>query len=162
MSTFVPISTGRIGGAAIVLIAAALLGSLDLIFAGTYWNVLYGAPPTRTLQGIAAGLLGPRAFADGVTTIWLGALLHYTIMIVMVGTFYLASRYLPALTRWPWLSGALYGLALYIVMNAVVLPLSAAPKLPFLPSWIVASIVVHVLVIGVPIAWAARWASDRG
>ncbi|RDS80108.1 hypothetical protein DWU98_14435 [Dyella monticola] len=136
-------------------IVVLALATADLIFACTYWHGLYGVAPARVAQNIAAGLLGKRAFAGGSSTVLLGGLLHYAIMAAMVGVYYLASRRVLALIERPWLYGALYGVMLYAVMNLMVVPLSAAPKAPFVPSWMVGSIVVH-LIIGVVTALSAR------
>ncbi|WP_426701047.1 hypothetical protein ACPPVV_17015 [Rhodanobacter sp. Col0626] len=140
--------------------AGLLLGSLDLVFACTYWNVLHHVPPARILQGIAAGLLGARAFAGGAATVWLGALLHYAIMQAMVFFYVVASRRAPLLVQRPGICGPLYGLLLYAVMTGIVLPLSAAASAPMLPGWIASSIVVHAALIGLPIAWVARFAAS--
>jgi hypothetical protein len=133
------------------------LASADLLFAGTYWHSLYGVPPSRTVQNIASGLLGKRAFAVGNGTVLLGALLHYAIMGAMVATYYVMAGKMKGLVERPWLYGLLYGVVLFIVMNLVVVPLSAMPKAPVVPSWIVSSVVVHVI-IGLAIALTARHA----
>ncbi|HUA79135.1 MAG TPA: hypothetical protein VL997_02095 [Dyella sp.] len=137
--------------ATVVTVALALA---DLIFASTYWYATHSVPPVRLAQNIASGLLGKRAFMGGGATASLGVLLHVAIMAVMVSVYYLASRRMKALIERPLRYGALYGVALYIVMNGVVLPLSAAPTSPFIPSWVIASIAMH-LVIGMAIAWSA-------
>ncbi|MBE1160391.1 hypothetical protein [Dyella acidiphila] len=134
-----------------------LLASADLVFACSYWHYAYALPPARLVQNIAAGLLGKRAFAGGADTVLLGLLLQYAMMSAMVGAYYLLSRRLAALRAHPWRYGSLYGVLLYIVMNEIVLPLSAAPKTPYILSWIISSIVMH-WVIGVVTAHAARWA----
>ena len=139
-----------------VLVTLAL-ASADLLFACTFWFSLYHVPPVRILQNIAAGLLGRRAFFGGGGTAALGVLLHYAIMGAMVSVYVRASRRRSALVVRPWRYGSLYGLALFVVMNLVVVPLSAAPKAPVVPSWIVSSVVVH-LVIGLVIALSTRWA----
>ncbi|GLQ52685.1 hypothetical protein GCM10010872_41340 [Dyella flava] len=138
-----------------------MLATVDLIFACSYWQRLYGLPPSRLVQNIASGLLGKAAFAGGSNTVLLGLLLQYAMMSVMVGVYYLLSRRFAGLRRYPWRYGSLYGVMLYIVMNDIVLPLSAAPKAPFVMSWIFASIVMHVL-IGLASAHSARWAASRG
>ena len=132
-----------------------LLASVDLIFACTYWHQLFGVSWSRLVQNIASGLLGKRSFEGGTQTVALGLLLHYLMMAMMVGAFYVASTRMPALNERPWQSGLLYGAVLFVVMNLIVVPLSAAPKAPIVPSWIAASIVVHLL-IGVAIAHGAR------
>ena len=52
--------------------------------------------------------------------------------------------------------GAAYGLLLYGIMNYAVVPLSAARPGSKDPLWVVLSVVVHVLLIGIPIAVIAR------
>jgi len=137
-----------------------LLATADLLFACTYWHTLFGVPPSRIAQNIASGLLGKRAFLGGGNTVGLGVLLHYAMMTAMVGAYYLATARIAALVRRPWLYGPLYGAALFIVMNLIVVPLSAVPKPPVVMSWVASSIVVHVL-IGLAIALSARRASRR-
>jgi hypothetical protein len=81
-------------------------------------------------------------------------------MAAMVGVYYAAARRLVALVQRPWLYGLLYGAGLFIVMNLIVVPLSAVPKQPVVMSWVVSSVVVHLL-IGIAIAVSARRASRR-
>ena len=82
--------------------------------------------PSRILQSIAAGLLGRASFQGGAATAALGLVLHFFIAFGIVGTYFVVARAVPALTRRPFLTGPLYGLVAYGVMNYVVVPLSAA------------------------------------
>jgi len=62
----------------------------------------------------------------------------------------------------PVLVGAGYGLILYGVMNYIVVPLSAAAHGgPKDPLWVGLSVVVHMFLIGVPIALATSAASRQ-
>jgi len=46
----------------------------------------------------------------------------------------------------------LYGVGVFIVMNFIVLPLSAAPTLPAPPMWLFIEIILeHILLIGLPL-----------
>ena len=65
--------------------------------------------------------------------------------------------------RWPLLyeravpCGAAYGLLLYVIMNYIVVPLSAAGHGGAKdPLWVGLSIVVHAVLIGIPIALFTR------
>ena len=53
------------------------------------------------------------------------------------------------------MAAGLAGVAL-LVMNFVVLPLSAVRKQPFDPGMAALLVVVHMLCVGLPIAWSAR------
>ena len=68
----------------------------------------------------------------------------------------MAARARPELVRRPVLTGAVYGIGLYLVMNYVVLPLSAAGTSPKFPLWIGLTVLVHMFLIGVPIALFVR------
>jgi len=157
----VPVDSGMpqdLRGQGLVISAVAvtlLLATADLLFACTYWYSKFGVPPSRIAQNIASGLLGKQAFVGGGSTAALGVLLHYAMMAAMVGVYYAASRRIVVLTQQPWLYGVLYGVLLFILMNLIVVPLSAVPKAPVVMSWIISSVVVHVI-IGLVIALSAR------
>lgn len=144
-----------------VLAGGLVLGTLDLLFACTFWGVLRDVAPERILQSIAAGVQGTAAFGGGAASAALGLLCHYFIAITMVLAYAIASRRKRVLVMRPVRYGLLYGLLLYVVMNHVVVPLSNAPQPTkiYLP-WIVASIIMHA-VLGVICAWAARSAHRR-
>ena len=144
------------GIALTILLATAVAGTLDIADACVYWAITKGAPPARTFQSVASGLLGKAAFKGGAPTAALGLALHFSIMAVMVAVYVAASLRLPILTRRPVLAGLGYGLATYVVMNFVVLPLSnAAPRGPFVLASFVNGLTAHLLLVGLPIALIA-------
>lgn len=143
-----------------VLAGGLVAGTLDIIYACGFWWLKSGVPPVRILQSIAAGLLGKASFAGGAPTAALGFVLHYFIATSMSVVYYLVSRTWLALRHRPWLYGAAYGTLLYVVMNYVVVPLSAARPSPTDPLWVGCSIAVHILLIGIPIALFARRAAE--
>jgi hypothetical protein len=110
-----------------VLTGAALVGVLDGLWA-VVSSVLRGGSPARIFQFVASGLIGrDAAYAGGLATVLLGVLLHFTVAFLIVGTYFLASRRLPPLVAHPVPCGLAYGVAAYLVMHFVVVPLSAAP-----------------------------------
>jgi hypothetical protein len=141
---------------ALVLAGGIVAGTLDIVYACVFWALKAGAPATRILQSVAAGLLGQAAFDGGASTAALGLALHYLIALSMSTAYYLASLRWPLLRKRPWLCGAGYGLLLYGIMNYVVVPLSRARAGSGDALWIALSIAVHVLCIGLPIALFAR------
>src|SRR5438445_13095896 len=130
-------------------------GVLDITAALIVYGYL-GAKPLRLLQGIAGGLLGPRAYSGGIATAFLGLLCHFVIAFSAAAVFVAASRVAPFLVRQAVLSGVLYGIAVYFFMNRVVVPLSAAAKFPFSFKLMVIGVVIHIFCVGLPIALAAR------
>ncbi len=116
-----------------------------------------GASPLVVFQSIAAGALGKSAFSEGLPAAALGVAVHLLISLVSAGAFVGAALRWPLLLRRPWLSGMLYGVAVYLVMTFVVLPLSAIGfRLPkSLPLWTL-SFSIHLFAFAVPIALVAR------
>ncbi|HMK28393.1 MAG TPA: hypothetical protein VK473_01825 [Terriglobales bacterium] len=103
-----------------------IAGTLDISDA-LIFTWLHGVGPARVFQFIASGLIGPRSFQGGVATVLLGVALHYFIALSWTAIFYAASRKLTFLIRRPVISGLLYGVFVYLIMNLVVLPLSRIP-----------------------------------
>ncbi len=139
-----------------ILAAGGLAGVLDITAACTLW-ALRGVSPVRILQAIASGVLGADAFAGGWRTAALGLALHFFIAVTAATAFYLGSRFLPFLLERPLISGAAYGIAVYLFMNYAVIPLSAMK--PSSPTWFLtaAQIAIHIACVGLPIALVFRW-----
>lgn len=144
-----------------VLAGGVVAGTLDILYACIFWAVEADVPPSRILQSIAAGLLGESSFTGGAATAGLGLLLHYLIACTMSLAYCLAARRWRELTRRYLAWGSAYGLLLYLIMNHIVVPLSAAPGGSRDPTWIVLTIAVHAFLVGVPIAWFAGRATGQ-
>ena len=142
-----------------ILVGGLIGGALDITYAISF-SAMRGVAPTRLLQSVASGLLGQASFEGGVPTAILGFVLHFLMALLIAAIFYFASRRLQFLTRNPITWGALYGVVVYLVMNYVVIPLSAAPFKPSTATIVVTTgLLVHMFCIGVPIALATRAAS---
>ena len=140
------------------------IGTLDLAFAWAFWQP-HGVGLARILQSISAGLLGSASFEGGVATIVLGAGLHYFIASMFVVAYFLASLRLGVLRRHPVACGLAYGVLLYLVMNFVVLPLSATGAPDFgNVAWAASSVAMHAvfgLMCGLWVRWGAIRAEAR-
>jgi hypothetical protein len=136
-----------------------VLGTVDLIFAMSFWGISRGVSPVRVLQSVARGVLGTASFEGGAATGLLGAALHYVIALSMAATYYAVSQKQAGLTRRPVACGIAYGVLLYLIMNFVVLPLSAVgpPRFDNTP-WVALSVIMHG-VFGVICAVAAQRAN---
>jgi uncharacterized membrane protein YagU involved in acid resistance len=149
-----PTAAGTIG------LGGAVAGVLDITDAIVF---LYfrGVPPRTILQSIASGVLGADAFQGGNGTAALGLLLHFVIAFGAATVFYLACWRVRALWRYPFIGGAAYGIVVYLVMNFVVLPLSAFAVRPFqINAAFFNLLFAHIVCVGWPIALAA-WFSAR-
>lgn len=139
-----------------IAIGGAVAGVCDITYAITFW-AFRGVAATRVLQSVASGLLGAAALKGGWQTAALGLVLHFFIAFSAAAIFYFAARAVPILVRRPILSGILYGLAIFVVMNLVVLPLSAFPRKVTFPLLATTTgVAVHMFLIGLPIALVVR------
>jgi hypothetical protein len=129
-----------------ILVGGALAGTFDMISA----LITFGPGVPRAIAG---GLLGRAAFQGGAGTWVLGFLLHYFIAFSAAAIYCLSSRKLPFLkTNWL-VCGLFYGIAVFLVMNLVVLPLCALHSMgPYQYPRLVQGILVHMLIIGLPIS----------
>jgi len=138
-----------------ILWAGSACAILDGLAASIQFG-LVGIKPVRVWQGVASGLLGERAFREGWLSGSLGLLLHFFIAFTFATIFVEAGRPIPFLARDYWISGPLYGIAVFLVMNLFVMPLSARPKRPVSSQAMIVQLVIHVLCVGLPIALAAN------
>lgn len=115
------------GAAAIVLQIGLIAGTLD-IGENLIFNALRHITPAMVFRYIASGLIGRAAFRGGVASIALGVAIHYSIALVWTAVYYAASRRMAVLTLRPVLCGILYGAAVYLFMNWIVLPLTRVPQ----------------------------------
>jgi hypothetical protein len=140
--------------------AGLLAGVMDITAAFVTAWALRGISPVRVLHSVASGLLGAKAFEGGVPIAILGLALHFLIATTAAAVFYAASRKLAFLTQRAVLSGLAYGVAVYLFMNLVVLPLSAAqPR--YTTLGIVVGLIVHMLCVGLPISLVVRRLSAK-
>jgi hypothetical protein len=141
-----------------------VVGTLDILDAFVFFG-LRGVPLIAIPQSIASGVLGRAAYQGGAATAALGLLLHFGISFTIVSVYYAATRWLPALARRPLVFGPPYGLVVYVVMNYVVVPLSAAVvgSGPKPAAVIVNGLLIHMIGVGLPAALfgaAARGSGD--
>jgi len=111
-----------------ILLGGLAAGALDILYAFVAYGPLsYGVTPEQVLQSVAAGLIGRDASrAGGVETAALGLGLHMLIATLMAAAYVLPATRFAVLTRQAVLCGLVYGFFLYVAMNYVVVPLSAA------------------------------------
>lgn len=142
-------------------IGALLAGTLDLGYA--LWSTIAGGrPPLRMLQSIASGWQGKAAYDGGIISAALGVLAHYAILFVFAAAFVDACMRRPALVQQPLRHGVLLGIAIYVLMHALIVPLSAAPfTLPHGPGDIASGLLVHIVLVGLPIVLVARYMLGR-
>jgi hypothetical protein len=149
------------------LLRTSLIGGLTIsllhliVQVGLVFGILLMSPFISSMQYVASGAMGDIAFTGGLVTALLGVILEFTMTFIIAGVFVLSVDRIPVLRRHVIVGSLLYGFGVFIVMNFVVLPLSAAPTLPAPPMWLLIEIIMeHVLLIGLPLGILVRWNAD--
>ena len=143
-----------------ILPAWLVVGVLDISSAIVIWYQR-GTGLRRGLQGIAAGILGPKSVEGGIATALLGLAIHFFIALAVVSVFYLASRKIGLLLKQPLVAGALYGIVVYLVMYWVVLP-TVFPAFRHRIGNEALAIAIHISLIGLPTAFIiSRYSSSE-
>jgi uncharacterized membrane protein YagU involved in acid resistance len=145
----------------VVLLGGVAIALLDIANAIAFWHFYAGAPPARILQAVAAGLLGKESFAGGAATAALGLALHSLIAFGMAGVYWLTCLRWPAFLARPVAAGLGYGIVTWAAMNHVIVPLSRAIPPPFILPWFVDGILAHLFLVGLLLAFVARWSARR-
>jgi hypothetical protein len=133
-----------------ILVGGAIAGTLDIIAA----FITFGM---NSPKFIAAGLIGRQAIHWGAPAWILGLLLHFFIAFSTAAIYCLASRRLGFLKEHFLVCGIFYGIAIYLVMNLVVLPLCALHATgPYQLPALLQGLIVHMFLIGLPISYSLR------
>jgi hypothetical protein len=137
-----------------IAVGGVVAGTIDLLQA----CILFGS---KVPLVIAAGLVGRQAMHGGAGTYVLGVILHFFIACSAASTFYGVSRKLTLMKEHWIVCGLFFGGAVNDVMNLVVLPLSALHERgPYELHDLIVGLVVHMVVIGLPIAYSVHRFSD--
>jgi len=136
-------------------------GALDISYAAGR-SALNGRSALGVLQSVGSGLIGSAAFEGGILTAVFGLVCHFFITLTGSAVFLLAYRRVAFLREHFWLGAAAFGVLFYAFMHGLVVPLSAIPfKFTYSPSTVAQGLAVHVLLVGLPIAFCVRKFSSR-
>lgn len=134
-----------------ILLGGLVAGTIDIGAA----SLINGRSIPVILHNIAGGLLAERSFAGGASTAILGLLLQEAMGILIAATYVLASLRLSVLRqRWA-LWGLLYGAVVFVVMNYLVVPLSAWHVVPHFSPWTLAGNLAAMFLFGLIVAYFA-------
>ena len=138
-----------------ILVGGAIAGTLDKISGFISFGL-------KSPQAIAAGLIGrSAAFQGGIATWTLGMLLHFFIAFTAAAIYCFASRKLKFLGDHWLVCGLFYGIAVFLVMNLVVLPLSALHLTgPYQLRGLIQGLLGHMVLVGLPISFSLHRFSE--
>lgn len=106
-----------------IVIGGLVAGTLDIGAAA----LINHASPALIAHYIASGVLGKAALSAGTSAAYLGLVLQWAMSVVIAAIYWFVTAAMPRLrARWS-AGGLLAGLVIFLVMNFIVMPLSAAP-----------------------------------
>lgn len=139
-----------VAGLAAGLAAGAVM---ELFLAGM--QVARGVPLTRLAEGfsfIAATLLGPSAYSTA-GAVPLGIGLYFCVAVGWALGYVYLVRSQPQLLAHPWLSGAAFGIVVYVFMQIVLL--TAGQYHRPMVDVLAIQLIAHMLFYGIPVALIA-------
>lgn len=136
-----------------ILVGGGVAGLLDMTSA----YITYG----RYMPiGIAGGLVGTAGRHVSAGQYILGLCIHYFIALSAAAVYCVVSKKLEFLREHFIVCGLFYGIAVFLVMQFVVLPLSAYHAMgPYQYRGLVQGLLVHMILIGLPISTSLRMMS---
>jgi hypothetical protein len=141
-----------------IFLSGLIAGTLDLLAAITiYAFILQKTTAIKILQSIASGLFKKDAYSGGSQMALYGLLLHYFIALTFAWFYFTIYPYFTFIKKNTLISGILYGIFVWIIMNLVVLP-TVFPVLPEkdLDFPLILSMLILIFCIGIPIAFITR------
>lgn len=154
-------TSGNIGleksdGLGAILFGGLIAGTLDITAASVSVWLNSGRSALWTFQSVAGGIYGKSTFEGGYATAALGLTLHFFIALTATAVYYLASRKLKFMVSQAILCGVLYGIAVYLFMYYVVIPLTplGMPSPTFIS--VLRGVLIHIFCVGLPISLVVR------
>lgn len=136
-----------------VLLSGLVAGTMDIIIPILIYSViLQKTTAVKILQSIASGILKKEAYSGDPKMAVFGLVFHFIIATIFALFYFAIYPYLPSLKNKTIISGCIYGILVWIVMNLIVLPI-VFPILPakHLDFPLLLSIIIHIFCVGIPI-----------
>lgn len=133
--------------------AGLVVGSLDISAACIQYFIKTGKGPAGVLKFVASGVFGKDAFTNNTVMIFMGLLFHFIIAMLFTFFFFWLTAKIPGLLKIKVLTGIVYGVFIWTVMNVIILPLSNTPPLPFKITNAAIAAFILIVCIGIPLAF---------
>ncbi|NWG92900.1 MAG: hypothetical protein HXY21_10415 [Parvularculaceae bacterium] len=131
-------------------------GALDFVAAPTIYPAAYpGLAFSRIWQSVAEGVLGEASYEGGRATVALGIGLHFFIALCAGMVLAFAMSRAEVFRRVWFVSGAVYGVAMYYFMQKIVLPLSLIGERQQDLKSTAIGLAIHIFIFGLGSAFIA-------
>ena len=136
-----------------ILAAGLTAGALDILGAIiVYVYIMNVTTVMRLLQGIARGAFGRSAFNGGMAMALAGLGFHFIIAFSFTVFYFVIFPFIPFLGKQKIISGLLYGIFIWCIMNLIVLPLLHVAPVPTKWDSIVRSAGILMACVGIPVS----------
>jgi len=145
-----------------ILVGGLVAGTIDIGAAALINRV----NPVLIAHYIATGVMGRAALTAGASAAYLGLVLQWAMSVIIAAIYWFVTAGMPRLRERWWLGGLLAGVVIFLVMNLIVMPFSAAPVTlhevvaRFRPAKGAESLLAMV-VFGLIVAYCARYLPSR-
>lgn len=139
-----------------IFFAGILTGVLDIAAAIVKFYIDTGRGPEPIFRYIASGVFGTNAFVSGSEMLFYGIIFHFLIAIIFAAIFLTVFPFIHKLVKSWIITGLLFGLTAWAIMNLVVVPLSGAPQPQFDIEQNLIAAAILIGMIGLPLAFIGR------
>lgn len=136
-----------------ILTAGLVAGCFDLLTAILVYSVaMQRTTDIKLLQGIGRAAFGSNSFQDETSLALSGVAVHFFIAFCFAIFYFFIFPYVAFFRRQRIISGLLYGIFAWCVMNLAILPLFHVANIPHKWDSIVRGAVILMFCIGLPIS----------
>ena len=140
-----------------ILQAGLIVGTLDILSAFIYYYIKTGKTNFLVIfKFIASGIFGKDAGAGGTGMIVAGFILHYAIAFSFTIFFFWVYPKVNVMSKNRIVTGIVYGLFVWALMNLVVVPLSNTVHRPFKIEGALINMGILIVCIGLPLSFMAN------
>ncbi|MFS4474392.1 DUF1440 domain-containing protein [Chryseobacterium sp. T20] len=139
-----------------ILLSTLVVALLDTIAATAVFYIWFKMSFVQLFQFIASSLYGQEAFDGSSRKIVTGIIIHLVTSLIIAVVYFYAYPKIRFLSKSPVLSGLLYGLVFWLVMNLLIIPNTHIAPSPFILSLALTSIAWHMVLVGLPAALITR------
>ena len=133
-----------------------LVGLLDLTSAFIQTKIMFPArDPFGVLRYIASAVFGKQRANSDDSMFFYGALFHFIIAYSFTTVFFLVYPRVRALSKNRLLTGLLYGLIIWAIMNLIVVPQTKIGARPFVLKNAMIAAAILIVAIGIPLSYLA-------
>ena len=139
-----------------ILLTGLLVGSLDITSAFVDYYIVRGGNPFMVLRYVASGVFRKTAFTgSGIMYFW-GLFFHFIIAYSFTVFFYFIYPKLKLIKFNPVVTGILYGIFIWAVMNLIVVPIVFATPWHYNGFKTIKAALILIAMIGLPLSFIMR------